>query len=382
VPNLYVVGPLPFLDRSSSGVSVHSLANSLSESGRRVLVVAQRGAWRNPSAKYEQAEVWQPGYGCFSSIYRFLIKKRARRVGIQHEMFMYGKLRVNALFLIFLVMCRLSGIRIVTTLHHALPNAEVRRILAEGAYTRRELIPVLLLGYRFFNFSVKLLSSALILPYETGGSVFARSERVRVSSVPLVAVRTRVEGSEIERVRTKYSLPENYVLSFGFLSKYKGVEHVIAAAQALSDRIPFAAVAGRNVRQAVEPDYLRYYERLRAQATRAGVRWLDYIPEMDMEPVLKGCRLLVLPYVAFHGASGTLTTGASLGVPILVSRVMEVPEFSEVAIEPSAASLTSAIERFLNDPAYAVAVLQASRRYRLSHSTEIVTRGYASALDA
>jgi len=171
-------------------------------------------------------------------------------------MFMYGKLRVNALFLFFLVMCRLSGIRIVTTLHHALPNAEVRRILAEGAYTRRELIPVLLLGYRFFNFSVKLLSSALILPYETGGSVFARSERVRVSSVPLVAVRTRVEGSEIERVRTKYSLPENYVLSFGFLSKYKGVEHVIAAAQALSDRIPFAAVAGRNVRQAVEPDYL------------------------------------------------------------------------------------------------------------------------------
>jgi len=75
VPNLYVVGPLPFLDRSSSGVSVHSLANSLSESGRRVLVVAQRGAWRNPSAKYEQAEVWQPGYGCFSSIYRFLIKE-------------------------------------------------------------------------------------------------------------------------------------------------------------------------------------------------------------------------------------------------------------------------------------------------------------------
>ena len=380
---IYIVGHLPALDGASQGlVFTHDLANALRNRGHSVIVVAQRGAWCDPDARYEQANIWQPGSaGCFVSIYRFLRARRARVVNIQHDSYVFGSLTLNALFLVFLALCRLRGMRVVTTMYNAMSALALREFHDAGSFARKGIVPLLFFGYRFLVVCVGLLSSEVVVAHPLGLKAFPRSTRTRVSFIPLVAVPRSIPASEVERVRAEYALPERYVLFFGSLSRYKGVEAFIEAARALSDRISFV-ITGAFIGALGEGSeaYRYYYEQTRADAERAKIRWLGYIPERNVNPLLKGCRALVLPYIAAGGSSGPLATGASLDVPMLVSPKLEVSEFSEVGIEPTGAGVRAAIERLLDNSSYSAAVVEAGRRFVESHSAEAATTGYVEAL--
>lgn len=379
---IVIVGPLPFLEKPETGLAryVHLLADSLAHTGRRVVVGAQRGAWRNPAAAYRQAHVWSPGIASFGAIYRFLLQERARSVNVQHEPDTYGSLPVNAMFIVFLGLCRLSGIRVTVTLCNARPTAEIRAALMDDrTHWKRERFLILILGHRFFNFATGLLSFRIVVLHPEGAGALPRFCRSRVSVIPLIVPRLHVEATEIERVRNAYALPKDFILSFGFLAKRKGLEHYIEAARGRSNG-PFVIVAALDRTTQHDPEYRRYYDLVRRQAEAAGIRWIGFVPETDIEPVLKNCRLLILPYVTRPDESAIVSIAASLDVPALVSRIMRIPEFSEVAIEPSKMGITSAIERYLADPLYAAAVAAAGRTYQRSHSPSVVTAAYSAIL--
>jgi|GEM_PF-4369260 len=381
----FIVGPLPLLEGFSLGPAryLHDLANALRDRGHRVLVVCQRDAWRDTSARYEQINLWNAGSAAtFPAIYWCLLKKRAAAVNMHHEVHMYGEKLAEVAFVMFLALCRLSGMRVVTTLYYAKSARELRDLSAAGIISRKEYAPVLFLAYRFFLVCVAFFSNRVMVAEPGDVDAFPAWSKSRVRVVPLLSIRAPVSSSDTERTRRTYYLPENYALFFGNVNKYKGLENFIEAARTLSDRIAFVATGGRNVASAIDapPEYLDYYRQLHDAAIRAGILWLGYVPERDIDSILKACTVLVLPYIVRMGASGPLATATSLGVPVLLSRAMDVPEYSTVALEPSAAGVIAAVERFLDDPSYAAAVARAGRRLIESRSAASIVERYVDAL--
>lgn len=143
------------------------------------------------------------------------------------------------------------------------------------------------------------------------------------------------------------------ILFFGAIKPYKGVDVLISAALQLAARgRPFRlTIAGRPYLD-LEP--LR--ARIRAAGAEAHFTFaLDYIPDNELDALLRQADIIVFPYREIDG-SGAMALAASYGKAMVASRVgmfAEPPVAERVAlVEPDdVAALAATLERLLLDPA-------------------------------
>jgi O-antigen/teichoic acid export membrane protein len=186
---IFIVGPLPYADKAGNGMAcfIGTLANAMASGGTHATVLAQADAHRSEDARYEQLNVWQSDRHPFRDILRTLVAHRATNVNVHHEMFLYGRLRVNLSFLAFLFAARLLGMRVVTTMHHALRPSDLRHLLGSGEYAPAWLCSLLVPLGVLFNGAVALLSANVAVHSRRSVEAFpAGYMRQRVRVVPLI----------------------------------------------------------------------------------------------------------------------------------------------------------------------------------------------------
>lgn len=194
---VFIVGPLPYADKPGNGMAcfIDALASAMAASGVRVTVLAQIGARTDgEAAGYDRIDVWQPDRNPFWRILGALVKHRARKVNVHHEMFLYGRLRVNVSFLAFLLAARLLGMRVVTTMHHALRPSDLRDLLGTGEYAPKWLCSLLIPLGTLFNVAVALLSANVAVHSTRSMDAFPQGYgRGRVRVVPLIVGKPRTK---------------------------------------------------------------------------------------------------------------------------------------------------------------------------------------------
>lgn len=138
---------------------------------------------------------------------------------------------------------------------------------------------------------------------------------------------------ELERVRSYYHLPARFFLSVGTLQPRKNIATLIAAHRmlppALRREVPLVVVgkAGWGCEEVV------------AQLTQGdggALRWLQYVPDADMLPLLRQASALVFP--SLHEGFGLPVLEAfAAQVPVIASSTTSVPEVAgkgAVLVEP------------------------------------------------
>lgn len=147
----------------------------------------------------------------------------------------------------------------------------------------------------------------------------------RISVTPLgVAGRWFMtpSGTDLERVHTCYALPERFFLFVGTLQPRKNVARLIAAhrmlSRALRKEFPLVVIgrAGWGCEQEV----------LALSAGDGGaLRWLRYVPDADLVPLLSRSSALVFP--SLHEGFGLPVLEAfAAGVPVITSNTTALPE--------------------------------------------------------
>lgn len=377
---LVMIGSLPNNDTASNGSSrfIHCIANALCELGTDVTVLSQRSASRDPAAAYEQVPTWYSSQRSFFDIFMMLRRQKVRCVNLHHEVFLFGPLRVNAYLIVFLAVAKLTGFKIVTTMHHALDVDAIRLALSSEDHAHRAFTPLFELVSHLFNGLVAICSYRVTVHKIESLLAFHPIVRSRVSVIPLVIEKGRSEQSYEHRraLLAKYSLPERFLLAFGFVSKYKGLECLIEAYETKGTTLPLLIVGSKNIRLRERPDYRQYYDALQARALRAGVRWLDYLPEEDVGPLFAAATASVMPYLRHHAVSGPLAIAAAYDTPSIVSNVLGLEEFAGIDCAPEARALCAAIARVDSDPTYVARLRDAARRYAKNRSGQIVAQSY------
>lgn len=144
--------------------------------------------------------------------------------------------------------------------------------------------------------------------------------------------------AEVERVWKKYNIHTKYVLAIG-TNPRKNVDKLIQAFQ-LAD-------TGRDMKLLVvgESKKVNSYER--------GVRFLGYLPDEDLSPLLTGSTALLFPSL-YEGLGIPILDAFNCGVPVMTSNISAMPEIASdaaILVNPNdVRSIKKGIEDVLSKP--------------------------------
>lgn len=116
-----------------------------------------------------------------------------------------------------------------------------------------------------------------------------------------------------------WHLSKRYVLYFGYLSPYKGVDRLIEAWEPNS-RYELVMCGGPNAQHAKNATYMKQIAAIKQQAKEKGVQMPGYVHQEDIKAYYSACDAVILPYRVFLSSSGPLSIAFSFGKPVILSK--------------------------------------------------------------
>jgi glycosyltransferase involved in cell wall biosynthesis len=134
-----------------------------------------------------------------------------------------------------------------------------------------------------------------------------------------------IGGEEIERVRSRYALPERFILYVGGIDPRKNIPALVEAWGALFRdsryRIPLV-LAGRLSHQREYPALLR---QIHALGLEGNLIMPGYIPDEDLPVLLAAATVFAFPSL-YEGFGLPVLQAMAAGCPVLTTRFSSIPE--------------------------------------------------------
>ena len=232
---------------------------------------------------------------------------------VAFEAYMFGGLFYTGIFLLELMILRALGKKIYLILHQVVDDFSP----LEKNPIKRLLLNVL--SSMFYR--ALLLSSFKTIVFE---------ERLKTSlknNKKIVVIPHAVEAwQEIDQATARKKLglvPDTfYVLYFGFLSPYKGVEELIEIWD-IQQSNQLIIAGGGNPQHMNEPLYRNSVEGLEKKAAAKGIEVTGFVPEVKITLYYAASDLVILPYKLFMSSSGPLSFAFWFEKPVLLSKPLE-----------------------------------------------------------
>ncbi|MBI3909622.1 MAG: glycosyltransferase family 4 protein [Armatimonadetes bacterium] len=165
---------------------------------------------------------------------------------------------------------------------------------------------------------------------------------------------------------------ERYLLTFGFLTPEKGIDQVL---EVLAEYPGLLVVAGET-RGAVGKGYLAQLQSAaRALGVAGRVRFLGYVSDDCLDPLIRGAELVVLPY---RSGTGSYALGRALacGAPVVASDLDLFDDYPCTARfgRRAGQSLREVIRALADAPERRRALGEAAREYAARHTWETAAR--------
>lgn len=126
------------------------------------------------------------------------------------------------------------------------------------------------------------------------------------------AFKQEYSEDQVDQVRSKYALPDNFVLCVGTLEKRKNAVLLIKALSLMTDKVP-VVIAGKPTAYATD---LR--DMVREKGLEAWVRFIYHVPFADLPLLYRASRLFVYPSV-FEGFGIPIVEAIASKVPVITS---------------------------------------------------------------
>jgi glycosyltransferase involved in cell wall biosynthesis len=187
-------------------------------------------------------------------------------------------------------------------------------------------------------------------------SAHSKQDAVDILGIPEARIRViypgvadaffRTTQQDAIALRTKYGLPEVYILFLGCIEPRKNVLGLIQAYRQLP------AAVRREVPLVLAGPFGWKSEAVKTQIGSSQTRYLGYVPETDLPGLIRGSATLVYPSF-YEGFGFPVAQAMAAGVPVVTSNRSCLPEVvgdAALVVDPdSPEALAAAIERVLSD---------------------------------
>ena len=256
--------------------------------------------------------IWKRG-SIFSiaQLLPYALNSGATKILAQFEMFMMGKFLHAGVYSLVLFALKVLGKDITLILHQVVDEVstfEKNKIKAK----------LIIIGKKLF-YSFLILSSNKIVVFEQ-----ELKDRLKGSKKVYViphAVESFAENITEEKAKKELKLNANinYVLYFGFLSPYKGVDDLLDLWPSDISRVKLIIAGGLNPNYKNVPEYVNYQNKIVDLCRKKRAIYTDFVPQEKINLYFKAASLLALPYRTFISSSGPLSIGLSFNLPFLIS---------------------------------------------------------------
>jgi glycosyltransferase involved in cell wall biosynthesis len=210
---------------------------------------------------------------------------------------MGNKRIANITGLSLIPLCRIFGLKVVTTFHHL----DIKLEDLDKLGMKKSLFNKLGLAFGYFL----VFRSNIVVSH------------VKISSQKPRNFFYIPHGTNLQRPISPEENSSSTILFFGALSPYKGVEYLIKAFKKLKD--PHLKLL---ITDSTHPRFPKYSNTLRAASkSDHRITFVDYISEEDLPCFFSKGRIAVLPYISNTGTSGAFHTISSFGKATIMSNL-------------------------------------------------------------
>ena len=261
-------------------------------------------------------------------IFRQVMRDRPDLVHVQYEFATFGSFLSSFLFPVLLMLLKMAGSKIATTIHSVIPRESV-----DAAFVQKSLPMRALGGFKgieqFFRIillilyeSIVILSDAIIVH----GKWYKRKLVESYGAIPckIWVVPYGVDDTQNLDIKSlnlwkEHIAQRNVILFFGHVSPRKDIETLIKAFALFSKKDPryLLLIAGRS-----PPYYAGYMNRLKSMVNQLDlsdrVVFTGYLTDEEIHVLYALSEFVVFPYVyAFEGPSGPLAFAIQHHVPVI-----------------------------------------------------------------
>jgi len=303
-------------------------------------------------------QVWRPGLFAWLDIVRAVIRRRPEIVHFQHYLFMLGKGAVGEIStLALMISLKFLRVRVVTTLHDVPGRSEITPAYIKAHNYRYPVWFIRAALGSMFKF-ISQASRAVIVHQEifADRAVQFGVRRAKIEVIPHMPLPAKPVDRGAARRALGLSESAAVALFFGYATGYKGLAELIECFAALGSRdrpIELLLGAGIHPKAFEEAGYGGYYAQIEKRAAEIeNVRFVGFIPEQILGNYICAADVGILPYKAYHGASGPLFLYLGYDRPVLVSQQIaaHTPELVAGVFEVEPRDIARIAARFFDDP--------------------------------
>jgi glycosyltransferase involved in cell wall biosynthesis len=210
----------------------------------------------------------------------------------------------------------------------------------------------------------------------------ADASKVRTAHLGVSALYAPPTPAQVDDARTRYALPDRYLLGVGTLEPRKNLRTLLAAFAALERRdlgLVLVGPRGWRVEEALGGRDL-------PAAVRDRVRLTGFVPEGDLPALYGGAEAFAYPSV-FEGFGLPALVAMACGAPVIASDTTSLPEVvgdAGVLVPPTDVDAwTSALAAVLDDPARRAALrgagLARARQFTWAKAAAVTRLAYEEA---
>ena len=232
-------------------------------------------------------------------------------------------------------------------------------------------------GNKMFTRSLRILQdrASLILCSSMStyrDCMYAGLEEWRLRHVPLGVATHVIADADRERVRTSYSLPDDFILFVGTLEPRKNLARLVEALSSMSDAPPLVVVGMEGWGEA-------------APLTGHDVRFTGFVPSEDLPALYNLCSVFAFPSI-MEGYGLPVIEAMAHGAPVVTSRgtsTEEVAGGAAVLIDPmDVSSIASGIrEALVGRDAWSSRSLDRAKQVPWSETARLTFAAYSELVD-
>lgn len=211
--------------------------------------------------------------------------------------------------------------------------------------------------FRFFTrMAVRFADRIIFVSQSTRQDCITRLGPLRGSSSVIhlgksEAFHPGLDPVEVQRVRDKYSLLQNFVLYVGTIEPRKNLVALVSAFASISNQHPGLILVIAGMKGWMYDGLLESIDRLNLQSR---VIFTGFIPEEEKPFLIAGAQVFAYPSL-YEGFGIPVLEALACGVPTLTSNVSSLPEVAGQAallVDPrSVEEISLALQRLLSDEA-------------------------------
>ena len=351
----------------------------------KIVVLAQRNSKKKEFfgnlENYKVSYVWRYNTPlCFIDIISEIIRDNIKFVHLQHEVFVFGRNQYIYPYLniLLLLILRLLGVKIVTTVHAVLLLNSIdskfsssNRISAPPFLTK---IGLKIMYKGICNFSNEVIVHNEKLKKTLQSDYGIKEEKITVIPHPLYKYEFSSDKLK-NAVGGLLKETDKVVLFFGFLAPYKGLDLLIKSAtskEMIKSGIYFLIIGSTPKRYSEDVEYISWLDSLKEKSKiNTKIIWLHkYIPDKEIGKYFKIADLVVIPYSEAMSASGPLSIAVYYEKPVLVSETFKDVVNRNLIYGTSEKDLCVAINKFFKDRNYKSIIVSAVSKQRKLWSDE------------